>query len=155
MAFTNTSVPYDHPQFRPLPEASLAHMEKQRAFVVKFVSDHFASERITGTQKDFALLQKIVDSKTLKKTQTWELQSLGIIFGDALIRRIPGLHWMEVTDSYGTDPALLYKDTTIQLNPLTMLSKRIEDNKPVDIDDLVIAIEEYVQKEARVADKRK
>lgn len=38
-----------------------------------------------------------------------------------------------VTDEYGTDPTLRYKDSTIQVNPLTMISKRVERGEEVDV----------------------
>jgi hypothetical protein len=155
MAYTATSGADDLPVYRPLPDSAVKQMERQRTFVVNLVSTHFPGERITGTEKDFALLQRVLDAKLLQKTQTWELQSLGIVFGDALTKRIPGLHWMEVTDSYGTDPALLYLDTTLQLNPLSMISKRVEDGKPIDVADLVLALVAYVEKEATQVDKRR
>ncbi|MBN3817225.1 DUF3806 domain-containing protein [Paraburkholderia sp. Se-20369] len=40
---------------------------------------------------------------------------------------IPALAWRKVTDQGGTDPALRYKTTSLQINVLTQLSKRIED----------------------------
>jgi hypothetical protein len=38
-----------------------------------------------------------------------------------------------VTDEFGTDPTLRFKETTIQINALTMISKRIERGEPVRV----------------------
>jgi hypothetical protein len=38
-----------------------------------------------------------------------------------------------VTDEYGTDPTLRFKKTTIQINALTMISKRVEMDEPVSL----------------------
>jgi hypothetical protein len=38
-----------------------------------------------------------------------------------------------VTDEFGTDPTLRLKKTTIQINALTMISKRVERDEPVSV----------------------
>jgi hypothetical protein len=81
------------------------------------------------------LLQNILDNKFYGKDETMELQSLGITLGDALLQKLD-LEWVEVEDEHGTDPALRYKNTSILLFPLTMISKRIEDNVEVNIIEL-------------------
>ena len=115
--------------YRELPKDTIAHMERQRAFVSDLAQKNALKHKRTGTAADLDLLQEVLEKKLLKKEETWKLQSLGIVLGDAFIASNPGLHWMEVTDEWGTDPVLIYKDTTYQLNPLTMISKRVEDGE--------------------------
>ena len=143
------------PIFRPLPSAALDHMERQRCFVAELVEARLPEARLSGTVADFALLQRILDERWLVKTQTWELQSLGVIFGDALVQFVPGLQWLEVTDAYGTDPVMVYRDTTLQFNPLTMLSKRVAQDEPTDVAELAAIIRDYVGREGDLVDKRK
>jgi hypothetical protein len=81
------------------------------------------------------LLQGILDKKFYGKDKTWELQSLGITFGDALLQRLD-LEWVKIEDDYGIEPALVHKDTSVLLFPLTMISKRVGDNKEVNIEEL-------------------
>lgn len=38
-----------------------------------------------------------------------------------------------VTDEFGTDPTLRFKETTTQINALTMISKRVERDEPVSV----------------------
>jgi len=71
-----------------------------------------------------------------KKSQTYELQSLGVAFGDVLASELP-LRWVLVTDEFGTDPTLRFKKTTIQINALTMISKRVERDEPVSVQRLL------------------
>ena len=115
--------------YRELPNDTIAHMERQRAFVTDLAQKNGLKHKRTGTAADLDLLQEVLEKKLLKKEETWKLQSLGIVLGDAFVASSPGLHWMEVTDEWGTDPVLIYKDTTYQLNPLTMISKRVEDGE--------------------------
>jgi hypothetical protein len=44
-----------------------------------------------------------------------------------------GFHWIIVQDQNGRDPAIRYKQTSLILFPLTMISKRIERGEIVDI----------------------
>ena len=44
---------------------------------------------------------------------------------------------MMVTDEYGTDPTLRFKNTSVQINALTMISKRIEREESVNLGQLL------------------
>jgi hypothetical protein len=44
---------------------------------------------------------RLIDDTVFKKSQTYELQSLGIVFGDVLASELP-LRWVMITDEYGT-----------------------------------------------------
>ena len=57
---------------------------------------------------------------------------LGVVFGDVLASELP-LRWVMVTDEYGTAPTLRFKQTTVQVNALTTISKRIERDEPVNL----------------------
>lgn len=41
---------------------------------------------------------------------------------------------MMVTDEYGHDPTLQWKDTTITIHALTMISKRVENGEQLDVE---------------------
>lgn len=82
------------------------------------------------------IIQRLLDDKAFKKSQTYELQCLGVVFGDVLASELP-LRWMMITDEYGTDPTLRFKNTSININALTMISKRVERDEPVDVSQLL------------------
>ncbi len=85
----------------------------------------------------------MIDDKAFSKSQTYELQSLGIAFGDVMASELP-LRWVMVTDEYGTDPTLRFKGTTVQINALTMISKRVEKDEKVNLSDLLRITREQV-----------
>jgi hypothetical protein len=91
---------------------------------------------IAGTDADLEIIQSILDSEELEPDQTYELQSLGVVFGSALVSAVDGLDWAIVHDEYGSDPTLRYRDTTLCINVLTTISKRIEDGQRVDVREL-------------------
>ena len=94
--------------------------------------------------KDLTILQKIIDSKVLSPSETWELQSLGVVFGDIFAEEY-GLRWVIVVDEYGRDPALRYMDTSNLVFPITMISKRVEDGKEVDLMAIYDAVSDYIK----------
>jgi hypothetical protein len=83
-----------------------------------------------------SILQRLLDDKAFTKSQTYELQSLGVAFGDVLASEF-SLRWVMITDEYGTDPTLRFKNTSINVNPVTMISKRVERDEPVDVFELL------------------
>lgn len=123
------------PKFAELAGEEAARLDQQRA-VVALAAKHYGTTHLTRTKADLPALQKIVDTGFFQKTQTYELQCLGVAFGDVLASELP-LHWVMVTDEYGTDPTLRFKKTTIQINALTMISKRIERDQTVNLSDLL------------------
>jgi hypothetical protein len=135
-------------KFRPIPVDVSDDMNRQRAFVAALVSKHFPGKQLASCKEDFAILQAIVDKQLLTKQQTWELQALGVCFGDALAGYIPGLGWSLVTDEYGTDPTLRFKDTTTQFNALTMISKRVENGSEVDLAHIAHWLVDFIDKQS-------
>jgi hypothetical protein len=49
------------------------------------------------------------------------------------------VRWVMITDEYGSDPTLRFKDTSININALTMISKRVERGESVDVCKLLEA----------------
>jgi hypothetical protein len=49
-----------------------------------------------------------------------------------------------VMDEFGTDPTLRFKNTTLQVNVLTMISKRVERGERVDVSDLLRWTREHI-----------
>lgn len=120
------------PKFTELSREHSTRLEQQRDVVVAAAKQRYGTTAFTKTKADLAVLQRLLDDGVFTKTQTYELQCLGVVFGDVLASELP-LRWMMVTDEYGIDPTLRYKDTTIQVNALTMLSKRVERGENVDV----------------------
>lgn len=131
------------PQFTELSAADRERLDRQRAIVAAEAKSRYGTPALTGTVSDLRVLQKLIDDMAFKKDQTYELQSLGVVFGDVLVSELP-LRWVMVTDEFGTDPTLRLKNTTLQVNALTMISKRVERGERVDLADLLRFTREYI-----------
>jgi hypothetical protein len=124
------------PQFTELSDQDRSRLDAQRAVVAKAVRQRYAINALTQTAADLPALQHLIDDRAFNKSQTYELQSLGVAFGDVLSNELP-LRWVMVTDEYGTDPTLRFKSSTVQINALTMISKRIERDESVNLGQLL------------------
>ena len=109
-------------------------LEQQRAVVTRFLDADGLKKYETAPGK-LGTLRALLDAAKFSPEQTYELQSMGIVLGDVFVQDM-GFHWVIVEDEYGRDPALKFKDTSVILFPLTMISKRIERGETVDVFDL-------------------
>ncbi len=124
------------PKFTQLSREDSARLEQQRAVVAAAAKKRYGTTALTRTNSDLPVLQKLIDDMVFNKSQTYELQSLGVAFGDVLATELP-LRWVMVTDEYGTDPTLRFKNTSLQVNALTMISKRVERDEAVNVSQLL------------------
>jgi len=124
------------PKFTELSREDCARLEQQRAVVLAAAKQRYGTLALTRTKSDLPVLQNLIDDKVFNKSQAYELQSLGVAFGDVLASELP-LRWVMVTDQFGTDPTLRFKEMTLQINALTMISKRVERDEPVNVSELL------------------
>jgi hypothetical protein len=124
------------PKSSELSDQDRTRLAQQRAIVAAAAKQRYGTSILTKTVADLPILQRLIDDKAFNKTQKYELQSLGIAFGDVLESELP-LRWVMMTDEYGTDPTLRFKGTTVQINALTMISKRIEKDEKVNLSELL------------------
>lgn len=89
------------------------------------------------------LLDTILKSGWIEKQETVKLQSLGVTLGDVFVQE-SGFEWIEVEDEYGLDPAIMLPGTKIILYPLTMISKRVENDEAIDVYNLYNGIQKIV-----------
>lgn len=120
------------PKFSELSHEDSERLDQQRALVAAAAKHKYGTARLSRTKRDLPILQRLIDDKVFKKSQTYELQSLGVVFGDVLASELP-LRWVMITDEYGIDPTLRFKNTSVNINALTMISKRVERDEPVDV----------------------
>lgn len=136
-------------KFTELAKSDVALLEQQRAVVATAARQRHGTPALTKTKADVAVLQRLLDDKAFAKVQTYELQCLGVVLGDVLASEFP-LRWVMVTDKYGTDPTLRFKETTLQINALTMISKRVERGETIDVSALLdLTSQQLAQLEGR------
>jgi hypothetical protein len=131
------------PKFTELSHDDRKRLDQQRAIVAAAVEQRYGASSLKKTATDLPLLQRLIDDHVFGKSQTFELQSLGIAFRDVMASELP-LRWVMVTDEYGSDPTLRFKGTAVQINALTIISKRIEKGEKVNLSDLLRITHEHL-----------
>jgi len=110
-------------------------LDAQRRLIEAHLGDDASREKYRTPAGKLGLLRALLQMNVFRPDQTHELQSMGVVLGDAFVQQL-GLHWVMVEDEYGRDPALALEGTSILLYPLTMISKRVEAGEAMDVFDL-------------------
>jgi len=126
-------------------------LARQMVVVQDLLAERWPDARLHGTAADLVLLQRLLDSGRLKADQTYELQCVGIAFSVVLAKEA-GLHWVIVEDGYGRDPTIQYRNSSLILFPLTMISKRVERGERVDLSRLSEALTTVIKQRGPQAD---
>jgi Domain of unknown function (DUF3806) len=130
----------------------LARIVKQRAVIERHLggdAENLRKYRFAAGK--LGLLRALLEQRTFQPTQTYELQCMGIVLGDALVQQC-GSEWRAVEDEHGRDPCIQVPGTTIILFPLTMISKRVERGEQVDVFSLFNQSEAKIAELKRIAD---
>ena len=135
-----------------LTDADHQRLREQRAVVEKCLADETSRQKYETAAGKLGTIRAILNADVFKPNQTYALQCLGIVLGDAFVQELK-MEWVMVEDQYGRDPAVRVPETTIILFPLTMISKRVERGEKVDVFELfngiVAKVEEVRQRYSR------
>src|SRR5260370_41734486 len=77
------------PKFSELSHADSERLEQQRALVAAAAKQRSGTAGLSRTNRDLPILQRLIHDQDFKKSQTYELQSLGVVFGDVLASDLP------------------------------------------------------------------
>ena len=116
-------------------QADRQRLHDQRAVVERYLADESSKAKYQTAAGKLGTIRAILAGNVFRRSQTYELQCLGIVLGDAFVEDLR-MEWVMVEDAHGRDPAVRLPGTSIILFPLTMISKRIERGEVVDVFDL-------------------
>lgn len=123
-------------------------LKQQRSVIERYLGDENSLKNYATAAGKLGTLRALLNNKVFRPDQTYELQCMGIVLGDTFVLDM-GFHWIMIEDSHGRDPAIRLRETSIILYPLTMISKRIEEGKEVDVFQLYNGLAEVVAKQDR------
>lgn len=126
----------------------LSFLAQARDLAGQMAQELIPGFRLDRSVSDLEMLQAIVDSGMLADAADPQflLRCLGVVFGDVLRTSLPaGFEWRTITDQYGCDLGLRYRETTLIVFPVTMLSKRAEDGREIELAALRTGLVEHVQ----------
>jgi len=141
----------DAQKVTPPTPSDLERLSAQRARVEKYLVDDASRKNYATAPGKLGLLRALIEQRVFKPTQTYELQCMGVVLGDALVQQLK-LEWVMVEDSSGRDPAVRAPKRSIIVFPLTMISKRIERGEAVDVFALFNRVADDIERLKKEAD---
>lgn len=124
-----------------LTASDLANLDGRREAVAKLVA--LADGHREGhahAHVDLGAVQRVLDAHVVKLEQIYEMQSLGVPLGDALVGA-HGFRWVVIEDAHAREPVLRYRDTAILVYPLTLVANRLAKGQKVVVSEVVAAVE--------------
>lgn len=122
--------------FSPPSAEHEAFLAEARALAEQMAEEIIPGFRFVQSVSDLEMLQSIVDSGKLGDgaDPMYLLRCLGVVFGNVLKGSLPiGFAWSAIKDEHGCDLGLRFRETTIIVFPVTMLSKRAEDGREINL----------------------
>lgn len=80
----------------------------------------------TSQESDIERIQKIMDGDKIKLDQRTALENLGLAFGTILENEMDGMVWVTVIDGRKEYPALRYKNSSLIVNPATLIWEKLK-----------------------------
>jgi hypothetical protein len=122
------------PTYYPPTADDTDRLASQWLSVSQLVRDVCGCE-LTQSLEGLDAIQRVLDEDEVG-SDTYARQCLGVALGRIMATNIAGLDWWIVEDDFGRDACLRFKLTTLQLNPITMISKRLERGEQVSVREL-------------------
>jgi uncharacterized protein DUF3806 len=139
------------PTFSEPTEDDTKRLASQWLSVSRLVEE-VCGRPLTQALEDLDSLQRVLDEDEVDSS-VYARQCLGVALGRVMAVNIDGLDWWIVEDEYGRDPCLRYLKTTLQVNPLTMISKRLERAERVSVRGLFDSTLKAIADRKRDADR--
>jgi len=105
---------------------------------------------LKGDRRDLSIIQQLVDRRLLRKNEVKEWQSIGVYFGDILVKEF-GLHWVVYEDELGVSKALRWRSTENYVFPVTMFSKRNQFDEDIVMEDIFAKLNDEIERFKRAA----
>ena len=141
-------------RIEPLNDDDPARICKQRTVIERYLGgDAENLRKYQFAAGKLGLLQALLERGVLQPTQTYELQCMGIVLGDALVQHC-GVELRAAEHEDRRDPCVQLPGTTVVLFPLTMISKRVERGEQVDVFDLFNQSRAKIEELRYVADRQ-
>ncbi len=122
--------------FRAPTEAELSWLGQAEERINNYLYEYYFDEEGEGSldhsERDLAKAQKVLENECFGPGQEAALLSLGAVLGNVFTANTP-MQWSVVTNEFGTNLGLRHPETGFVLYPLSMIVKRVEQGRVVDI----------------------
>jgi hypothetical protein len=107
-------------------------LEQAEAHILHLLRHNYGNVALNHSEADLQLAQRLIDEKEVGPSDTLELQCLGVMLGNVFATNT-SMQWAEVSNEFGTMLAIHSEQIGFTLYPLTMISKRVEEGRDLDL----------------------
>jgi hypothetical protein len=132
------------PVFRALAAHELEQLDRERLLVCQVAARELGLSDWSMDRSGLAQLQRCSIGAWCGR-QPAAGRGLGVVLGDALSCEMDDMDWHMVSDDWGTDPVVRYRETSIQVGARDMVLKRLEDGREVDLLHLLDGVISHLQ----------
>src|SRR5262245_3595314 len=112
-------------------------------YMAEALTEEFGAFELTRSRDDLVMLQKWFRLFEPEPDQILYLQGAGVLLGNVL-QNLSSARWARVENQFGDQLALQHAKSGLTLYPLSMISKRVEDGREIDLpalcDDLLMSL---------------
>jgi hypothetical protein len=141
-------------QIDPLPPEGRADLDERRRWVAGSLAPVSTTFGLDADELTAGIARIAAGASTagqLGPADRWAWLSLGVALGDVFCLDNPGAQWVQVTDSFGTDPVVqLQPGRQLIVGAPTMLAKRVEAGEAVD-ENTLAGLRDQVRRTAQDA----
>ena len=101
--------------------------------------------KMATVEDKLAAIQTIIDAADPSTRTSWELRSMAVVFGDALVQG-QKLEWVSVRDAEGKHQALIAPGSSLMLVPRDLFVRQAKSNTPINTKALYDAIKAELAK---------
>jgi len=109
--------------------------ERINGILYEYYFDEEGEGRLDHSEADLDKAQKVLENEGFGAQQELELLSLGAVLGNVFVANTP-MRWAVVSNEFGTNLGLRHPESGFVLYPLSMVVKRAEQGRAVDIPTL-------------------
>jgi hypothetical protein len=135
----------DLPIFRALAAQELEQLDRERLLVCQAAARELGLSDWSMDRSGLGQLQPLLDRGLVSADNLLLARGLGVVLGDALSCEMDDMDWHMVSDEWGTDPVVRYRETSIQVGARDMVLKRLEDGRSVDLLHLLDGVISHLQ----------
>lgn len=121
---------------RPPDDAEYAWLrqaeERINGYLAEYYFDEEGEGRLDRTEDDLDKAQEVFENEKFTAAQEPELIALGAVLGNVLVANTR-MEWAVITNEFGTNLGLRHPANGLVLYPLSMIIKRVEAGRVVDI----------------------
>lgn len=133
------------PVFRALAAHEQEQLDRERLLVCQVAARELGLNDWSMDRSGLAQLQALLERGLVQPDNLLLARGLGVVLGDALTCELDDMDWHMVSDDWGVDPVVRFRESSIQVGARDMVLKRLEDGQAVDLVQLLDGVVSHLQ----------